>query len=246
MANFGKIKGIINYQTEDHKVISFSLWGNNPKYTVGALENIKLAKTIYPDWICRFYIGADVDIDLINQIKKNDNVSVYLMEDDGGWNGMFWRFYPASDKNVSVFLSRDCDSRLNLREKSAVEDWLSHPVKKMIPPFCILRDHPWHTAKIMGGMWGSKRGAIEDIHSMIESWSRSGKYNTDQEFLASQIWPIAQNKGYCVYDPFYSRVPFPTSRENDEFVGEVFDENNRPNLEHKAILRAYKENEAQN
>ena len=38
------------------KIISFCLWGNDPKYTVGALRNAELAKTIYPDWKTRFYI----------------------------------------------------------------------------------------------------------------------------------------------------------------------------------------------
>ena len=40
------------------KIISFCLWGDNPKYTIGAIENAKLAKTIYPDWTCRFYVGT--------------------------------------------------------------------------------------------------------------------------------------------------------------------------------------------
>ena len=38
------------------KVISFSLYGNDPKYCVGAIKNAKLAKYIYPDWVCRFKV----------------------------------------------------------------------------------------------------------------------------------------------------------------------------------------------
>ena len=30
------------------KVIGFSLWGDNPKYTVGATRNAQLARKIYP------------------------------------------------------------------------------------------------------------------------------------------------------------------------------------------------------
>ena len=36
------------------KVISFSLWGDNPKYTIGAIKNAELIDTIYPGWIGRF------------------------------------------------------------------------------------------------------------------------------------------------------------------------------------------------
>jgi len=32
------------------KIISFSLWGDNPVYTQGAIRNAELAKEIYPDW----------------------------------------------------------------------------------------------------------------------------------------------------------------------------------------------------
>ena len=28
------------------KIISFSLWGDNPKYTIGAIENAKLSKSL--------------------------------------------------------------------------------------------------------------------------------------------------------------------------------------------------------
>ena len=30
------------------KVISFCLWGNDPKYNVGAIRNAEIAKEIYP------------------------------------------------------------------------------------------------------------------------------------------------------------------------------------------------------
>ena len=32
------------------KIISLSLWGDNPVYTQGAIRNAELAKEIYPDW----------------------------------------------------------------------------------------------------------------------------------------------------------------------------------------------------
>lgn len=41
------------------KIIAFSLWGDNPKYTVGAIKNAKLTSEIYPGWISRFYCGQN-------------------------------------------------------------------------------------------------------------------------------------------------------------------------------------------
>ena len=31
------------------RYLSFSLWGENPLYTIGALRNAELAKELYPD-----------------------------------------------------------------------------------------------------------------------------------------------------------------------------------------------------
>ena len=31
------------------KIISFSLWGQDPKYTIGAIRNAELAREIYQD-----------------------------------------------------------------------------------------------------------------------------------------------------------------------------------------------------
>ena len=42
------------------KVIAFSLWGDSPKYTMGAIKNAEIAKEIFPDWTCRYYLGSDV------------------------------------------------------------------------------------------------------------------------------------------------------------------------------------------
>ena len=52
-------------------IISFSLYGDNPMYLRGAIENIKLAKIYYPEWKCRFYIDDSIKQELIEEIKFN-------------------------------------------------------------------------------------------------------------------------------------------------------------------------------
>ena len=42
-------------------VISMSLWGDTPMYTVGAIRNAQMNPHIFgPDWITRIYVGKDV------------------------------------------------------------------------------------------------------------------------------------------------------------------------------------------
>ena len=52
------------------KVISFSLWGDNTRYTLGALQNASLAKMVYPDWICRFYVGHSTPRIVVDMLKS--------------------------------------------------------------------------------------------------------------------------------------------------------------------------------
>ena len=55
------------------KIVSFSLWGEDPKYTIGAIENAKLVNEIYHGWISRFYCGKSVPENIINSLKYTEN-----------------------------------------------------------------------------------------------------------------------------------------------------------------------------
>ena len=200
------------------KIISFSLWGTNPKYTIGAIRNAELATEIYPDWVCRFYTGEDVT-DEIKAVLLDLNSEVIEM---GGadWNGMFWRFLAADSDNIVI--SRDIDSRLGLREKAAVDEWLASD-----KDFHIMRDHPYHGYHIMGGMWGCRNGILKGIRQMISDYDTgifNNKYQVDQNFLREIIYPFIKDKA-IVHDEFFERIDFPKPRNGTEFVGDVFDEN---------------------
>lgn len=199
------------------KIISFSLWGSNRKYTIGSIKNAMLAQEIYHDWICRYYIGKSTPLEIIDELKKFNNTEVILMDEMGEWNSMFWRFFPISDDDVEIMISRDCDSRLTLREKFCVDEFISSD--KL---FHSIIDHPFH-GNIMGGMWGAKRGILQNMKSLISDWPKSNKWQTDQSFLTRIIKPLVENDS-LVHDSINLKN-FPTQRKNYEFVGEVFDEN---------------------
>jgi hypothetical protein len=214
------------------KVISFSLWGDNPKYTVGALRNSELSLEIYPDWVCRFYCGKSVPKNIITQLKTYKNVEVVEMNEDGDWTGMFWRFYACEDSDVMI--SRDTDSRLSFREKSAVDEWLESN-----KDFHIMRDHPYHTTEILGGMWGCRNGVLSNIKNIINEYNKGNFWQVDQNFLKEKIYPIIKNNSF-VHDSFFKveqdRKNFPSERFNKEFVGDVFDENDIRHPEYYKFL----------
>lgn len=202
------------------KIISFSLWGNNPKYTFGALYNANLAKIIYPDWLCRFYVGSDVSKDILCRLSDLSNTEIIEKNSANDWTGMFWRFEASSDADIVIF--RDTDSRLNMRECAAVNEWLSKD-----KTFHIMRDHPHHVFPILGGMWGYKQNPQYNIVKLLREFVPTNQYGTDYNFLANVLYPIIGNDK-TVHDPFFDKIDFPTPRYNKEFVGDVFDQyNNR-------------------
>ena len=61
------------------KIIAFSLWGDNPMYTIGAIKNADLALDIYPDWVCRFYVGKSTPDEIILELTKRKNTEIFVM-----------------------------------------------------------------------------------------------------------------------------------------------------------------------
>ena len=45
--------------TPGKKVISMNLYGDNPKYTLGAIRNAQLTPVFFPGWTLRVYTGKD-------------------------------------------------------------------------------------------------------------------------------------------------------------------------------------------
>jgi hypothetical protein len=201
------------------KLISFSLWGCDPKYTVGALRNAELAKEIYPDWKCKFFIGRDVPNDIVVGLSSYDNTIVSVKDCASGWDSMFWRFETSYDPNISASIFRDTDSRLSYREKYAVDEWLSSD-----KTFHIMRDHPYHRFPILGGMWGFKNNDSYKMHELLTNFEKKDRYGTDYEFFIQKLYPLIGDDK-IVHDPFFDKIDFPVERNGTEFVGDVFDEN---------------------
>lgn len=200
------------------KIISFSLYGGQNKYLVGALCNAEIAKTVYPDWICRFYCGESVPVHIIEQLKNYDNTEVIEMKEDTPYSYMMWRFLPVDDDDVEITLSRDADSRLSNREKVCVDFFLESD--KLLHS---IQDHGLHD-NIMGGMWGMKKNTRINMKDLAEDWKGGLGYFSDQAFMREIIKPIF-NDSILTHCSHYLKN-FPIEPTNRHFVGEIFYEDN--------------------
>ena len=222
---------------EVKKVISFSLWGDNPKYTKGAIKNLLLAEKIYPGWVCRFYVDNTVPSIITNTLRHMGGELVYK-DDSVGSNGLAWRFEVGFDNDVDRFVVRDTDSRLTSREYEAVLEW-----EKSGKPFHIMRDHENHGVSILGGMWGATKGFIPNFREMYEEWisnmeetghQRDKYFNSDQIFLWQNVWSKIKDNHIAHDDRFNftgDEKPFPSPLKMNFFVGQSYGEDDNPEYE---------------
>lgn len=218
------------------KIVSFSLWGNNPTYNIGAIKNAELAKYFYPDFECWFYIHKDtVPQETVDVLDSFTNTKIIFKTGDlnnENCKPRMWRYEPIDDLEVELVLSRDTDTRILLREKLAVDEWLQS--NKL---FHIMRDHPHHNFCILAGMFGTKKiPQIPNWTNIINSYNKTDNRMYDQDFLRDVIYPVIKNNS-IVHASFHKHEPqsknFPINYCNNfKFVGEYVYFDDSCSIEH--------------
>ena len=140
---FKPLNGTCSLETFDRgpgqKVIGFTFYEpikpeNSTKedkskrnYFQGIIDNLQLAKDKYgSDWIVRVYYHVNKDSPVMKQLCDlacaEPNLDLCDAEDNPRLGNatllypLIWRFLPAMDVNVDLYLSRDLDSRISDRE----------------------------------------------------------------------------------------------------------------------------------
>ncbi len=227
-------------------VISFSLYGSDPKYNIGAVRNLELQPIYYPGWICRFYVDDTVPIGTVQTLECGGAECIRMPRGDGN-EGLFWRFEAAFDTDIDRFVVRDCDSRLNIREAHAVQEWISSGCY-----FHCMRDHPGHDIPIIGCGWGARRehylNRIFDHERKFRAFiadmkkpdtpvlKRSKYFYFDQIWLMLHVWPAVQDVTLVhfsnrISDKFghgqFER-PFRVTLPEGQFVGQQWGADDKP------------------
>lgn len=213
------------------KVVAFTVFGDNPMYTVGAVKNADLVAEYYPEFEAWYYVGRSVPASVVAELDSRPNTRVELMDRPEDQTATFWRFFAAAEPSVEVLLSRDVDSRIGEREAAAVREWLDSPYD-----FHIMRDHPWHNVPILAGMFGARGRALDVVGKWGKIWYMTAAmdhYQTDQRFLGSAVYEIVRTSALAHDEYFHfedelsadQKRPFPTPRVGGEFCCQAYDEN---------------------
>jgi hypothetical protein len=222
------------------KVLTFSLWGSLPRYTIGAIKNVDIAKQLYPEFECWFYIHAEtVPKEIIEELSKKDNVRIIIKDGDlNTCKPMMWRFEAIDEIDVEIMMPRDTDTRIYLREREAFDEWM-----KSNKSFHIMRDHPAHGSGILGGMFGTKKLThTPSWKEIMKNFKQKGLRQYDQDFLVNYIYPNIINDcvihaSFCKFEKTMCKN-FPSKYdEHYHFVGEYVYEDDSRNIQDIQTLK---------
>lgn len=191
-------------------VFSFSLWGQDETYTIGAVENAKMMGQFFPGWVVRVYHNDTVPADIIKQIQQAGGETVAMTGAYGELNPGMWRFLVANDPSVYYFCVRDADCRPFLREQAAVEAWLASGKS-----FHMMRDDIWHNEVMLAGLWGGTAGMLPDMVALINThFQKSTNRWHDQIMLKNFIWPMIYQDSmqHDNYYHLFGAQPYPIPR----------------------------------
>jgi len=191
------------------------------------IENLKIIAEHFPDWFVFIYHAPDVPPHIISRLQEFSRV---LLKPTGvlGPINMIHRFFAIDEDAVDTMVVRDADSRIHARDRWSICTWLDNPKKAH-----IIRDHPYHTTAIMGGMWGLKKGLLsQSMRSLFESYRNHHKnaHGEDQHFLARVVYPLIYRDALfhaCIRmhpAEFLVVIPFPV--QNGEFIGQAVEYHN--------------------
>ena len=197
-------------------VISFCLFGDNPKYTRGMVENLKIIQDLLPDFLVYIHLGSGVPPEVAAEYAAFSNARL-VQSSEPDWVLLAHRIcYPVE---ADVLFSRDADSRINARDVWAMRAFMASD-----KTFHIVRDHVWHKSKIMGGLCGRKR-AVQPAAMLAEWAGTTFGYGTDEAFLSKMVYPnVVQQAlihssivGYLSEDV----KPLPDLVNSTDFLGNV-------------------------
>jgi hypothetical protein len=200
------------------KIISISVWGDNPRYIIGANRQYELAKEFYPDWKFRIYT------DDRNKFLHLTDAQIIQVVD--GSYGMYWRFDAMFEDKDNIVLVRDSDSRITPREVRAVNEWVDSD-----KAFHTFRDHDAHYEfPIIGCAFGYK-GRFNDLEHrrMLEYRSRLNYYVGDQIYLRDVIYPLVKDSMmvHTMTEGWFGETRKKLVNPYD-FCGNGYDENDMP------------------
>ncbi len=228
-----------SWPKDSKNVVAMSIYGDHPDVTFGILRYSQLLPVMMKGWRMRVYVedqstGSTVYPAIPKLLLRKlgvMGVEIIHIDRDTASELMpdMWKLLVADDLAVERFLLRHPYSRPTEREEAAINEWL-----KLSKAFMCIRDNPEHAhhpviPHLVGGMPQILRNVLG------KSWRALMRgYTSDFQFLEDVVWPSVVANAVC-FDSvscktWPSAKPYPVLRNDNEFVGAIFDENDQAAL----------------
>lgn len=164
---------------DKNKVIAFSLAGQNPTHTYGAIRNLQLWPVIFPTWRIRVYIldqiistnHINISRDLlvpqqvINKLRLLGADIVFLNSSYINTPYCLWKYLVADDPQVRYFMVRNSDRRISERGKLLSQHWLNRTNDRSggNTMFCVRDNKSQNPAKhLVLGLFGAHHAVFKN------------------------------------------------------------------------------------
>lgn len=208
-------------------IVSFTLFGTDMKYYIGAVKNTTEINSFLPEWEIRIYYHSDFILTEYIKILSELGANLINVKDltMGGIKSIhfpyFWRFFSFLEDTPSIV--RDLDSRFSHREVSYINSWL-----KTDNDYFIIRDHPWQSV-VPSGLFGIK-SKIKLFEEHFNKFIKNNElsWGSDQTILQFYMEKIDKdNVFYCGYDSEENYIP---RDDKTFFIGMQLDEKDKPTV----------------
>jgi len=176
----------------NNKVISLSLFGDNPYYYNHAYKMKKDLPKYFPDWELRIYIHYKTPAFIIKKfIDRGCQVIIIRQDNMTPSDSTFWRFLAAQD-NI-VFMCRDVDYQLNDFDYQQVNKWIKEDKTYFMKYLCSNNRIKFEIL-IKGinlfhaGFWGGRNRCVPNILEKINNYKYRKHWRRDELFLENVIW----------------------------------------------------------
>jgi hypothetical protein len=205
-------------------VVSFCLYGDNPYYTEGLLENIALVGHHFPTWKVYVYVAPDVSERMLSHLRVLSSVVLRPTGVEGAPNKTY-RFFAIDEPDVDVMFVRDADSRIGWKDRWAIREFLSSAAQVH-----VIRDNPMHVSPIPGGLWGMRKQPGLSLRALYDAYPKKDiedRWKSDQNFLADVLYPKVYRStlvhfGAGSYKLFEQVSFFPFHWDEESYCGRIW------------------------
>lgn len=190
------------------KLICYSLFGNQKKYSECLLANVEAIREIYDEsWTIRVYFDDEVPKEYVT--KLSEACEMIEKPRNQGRSGFFWRYAPLFETGIERFVALDADDIVSRTFRRAVDAWVESDQE-------FFRFKIFRAAGVASGYVGAKGGILCDISDpifpgmsceehvrILESSER--QWGDDEHWLTHVVFKLLRNSCYSASAGYYTQ-----------------------------------------